>query len=193
MFNAMEALEGRLRKFPGLLQLAERRGYDEETEPVLGLRRHAVICGHGQTGSSLARSLAGRGLPFVVIENDPYVFERMRAAGIPGVFGDATRADVLEQAGIRDARLCALTYSSPSDGLLTAQAARMLNPRIDVVARSTADGVTLLRRAGASEVVDPEFETSLEFVRHVLHRFGVDGREISALQTRWRGEYYSEE
>jgi hypothetical protein len=48
----------------------------------------------------------------------------------------------------------------------------------------------LLRRAGSSEVVDPEFEASLEFVRHVLHRFGVDGREIAALQTRWRAEYY---
>ncbi len=52
---------------------------------------------------------------------------------------------------------------------------------------------SLLRRAGSSEVVDPEFEASLEFVRHVLHRFGVDGREIVALQTRWRAEYYRNE
>jgi CPA2 family monovalent cation:H+ antiporter-2 len=162
----------------------------EEEQPTRALRRHAVICGHGATGSSLARSLAGRGLPFVVIENDPYIFERMRAAGVPGVFGDASRPDILEQAGISDARLCAMTFSSLSDSLRTAQAARLLNPRIDIVARSTGDGLALLRRAGASEVVDPEFEASLEFVRHVLHRFGIDGREIGALQTRWRADYY---
>ena len=190
IFGALEALEGALSRFPNLIKLAERHGPAEDEEPALAIRRHAVICGYGATGSSLARGLAGRGLPFVVIENDPYVFERMRGAGIPSVFGDASRPDVLEQAGISDARLCALTFSSPSDGLRTAQAARTLNPRIDVVARSSRDGVTLLRRAGASEVVDPEFEASLEFVRHVLHRFGVDAREIIALQTRWRSEYY---
>ena len=189
LFTGMESLENRVAKIPWLLKLAERHGF-EEKEVDFSLRRHAIICGHGATGSSLARSLAGRGLPFVVIENDPYIFERMRAAGVPGVFGDASRPDVLEQAGITDARVCALTFSSPSDGLRTAQAARQLNPRIDVVARSSGDGLALLRRAGASEVVDPEFETSLEFVRHVLHRFGVDAREINALQTRWRAEYY---
>jgi CPA2 family monovalent cation:H+ antiporter-2 len=189
-FVAMEKLEGHLTRFPGLIRIAERHGGEEDEGPTLALRRHAVIVGHGATGSSLARSLGGRGLPYVVIENDPYIFERMRAAGVPGVFGDATRPDVLEQAGISDARLCALTFSSPADSLRAAQAARLLNPRIDIVARSSGDGLTLLRRAGASEVVDPEFEASLEFVRHVLHRFGVDGREITALQTRWRVEYY---
>jgi CPA2 family monovalent cation:H+ antiporter-2 len=189
-FTAMEALEPRLSRFTGLVRIAERHRPVEEEEPSFALRRHAVICGHGATGSSLARGLAGRGLPFVVVENDPYIFERMRAAGVPAVFGDASRPDVLEQAGIADARLCALTFSSPSDQLRTAQVARTLNPRIDIVARSSGDSLTMLRRAGASEVVDPEFEASLEFVRHVLHRFGVDGREITALQTRWRSEYY---
>ena len=190
IFTGLEAMEGRLTRFSALLKLAERHRPMEEEQPTRALRRHAVICGHGATGSSLARSLAGRGLPFVVIENDPYIFERMRAAGVPGVFGDASRPDILEQAGISDARLCAMTFSSLSDSLRTAQAARLLNPRIDIVARSTGDGLALLRRAGASEVVDPEFEASLEFVRHVLHRFGIDGREIGALQTRWRSDYY---
>jgi hypothetical protein len=43
---------------------------------------------------------------------------------------------------------------------------------------------------GAAEVVDAEFEASLEFVRHVLHRFGVDSREIVAVQAARRGEHY---
>jgi voltage-gated potassium channel Kch len=134
--------------------------------------------------------LAGRGLPFVVIESDPFIFERARGAGWPAVFGDATRADVLEQAGIAEARICAITFSSPADALLTSQAARQLNPRIDVIARSTGDGIALLRRAGATEVVDPDFESSLEFVRHALHRFGIDAREIGAIQSRWRADHY---
>ncbi len=191
LFAAVEPLERRLLRVPRLIAVVERhRGGEEEDAETIRLRRHAVICGYGATGSSLARSLSGRGLPFVVIENDPYIFERAREAGVPAVFGDASRPDVLEQAGVAEARLCALTFASPSDGLRTAQAVRQLNPRIDIVARSAGDGVALLRRAGASEVVDPEFEASLEFVRHVLHRFGIDGREIGAIQTRWRSDYY---
>jgi CPA2 family monovalent cation:H+ antiporter-2 len=74
---------------------------------------------------------------------------------------------------------------------LTVQNARRLNPDIDAVARGSGpDTHRLLRQAGASEVVDPEFEASLEFVRHVLHRYGVDGREIAALQSRRRAEHY---
>lgn len=189
-FGAVAWLETRLSRLTGLVRIAERSGAPEEGANLV-LRRHAIICGYGGTGSSLVRSLAGRGLPYVVIENDPYIFERIRSLGVPAVFGDASRPDVLEQAGITEARLCALTFSSPSDELRAAQAARSLNPRIDIVGRSTGDGLTLLRRAGASEVVDPEFEASLEFVRHVPHRFGIDAREINALQTRWRSEHYS--
>jgi CPA2 family monovalent cation:H+ antiporter-2 len=191
LFRLEAPLEGRLMGLPWLLAIVERHGVEDEEElETAALRRHAVICGYGNTGSSLARSLTGRGLPFVAIENDPYIYERMRQAGVPAVFGDASRPDVLEQAGVAEARLCALTFSSPSDGLRAAQAALQLNPRIDIVARSAGDGVALLKRAGASEVVDPEFEASLEFVRHVLHRFGIDGREIGAIQTQRRADYY---
>ena len=151
-----------------------------------------MICGFGTGGANLARVLEGRGLPFLIVEYDPFVIDRVRAAGYDAVFGDCTNPEVLEQAGIADARLLALTFAQVSDALLAAQVARTLNPRIDIVARGGSGGGTqrLLREVGVSEVVDPEFESSLEFVRHVLHRFGVDGREITALQARSRGEHY---
>ena len=64
-----------------------------------------------------------------------------------------------------------------------------LNPRLNVVARGSGPEThQLLVRAGASEVVNPYLETGLEFVRHVLHRFGIDSRQIAALQAQWRAE-----
>ncbi|HWO74046.1 MAG TPA: cation:proton antiporter [Dehalococcoidia bacterium] len=161
------------------------------TEFEFELRRHAVIAGYGVAGSSLVRGLRGRNLPFVVVENDPFVFERAKSADVPVIFGDATNAEVLQEADVADARVFAITFSNPGNSLLAAQAARNLNPSIDVVARTTGTGTAaLLRGIGVSEVVDPEFEASLEFVRHVLHRFGIDAREIGGLQQRWRAEYY---
>jgi CPA2 family monovalent cation:H+ antiporter-2 len=192
LFGSLGAIQTRLMRHERLVRFADRRSPEEGLDEthMISVRRHAVVCGFGTTGAGLVRTFSGRGLPFVVIENDPFVFERVRNAGVPAVFGDATRADVLEQAGITEARICAITFASPADGLLTAQAARQLNPRIDVIARSSGDGVALLRRAGATEVVDPEFESTLEFVRHALHRFGIDAREIAAIQSRWRADHY---
>jgi K+:H+ antiporter len=190
-FASLDFILGKLIRNERLVRFAERRrpGAEGETE-LPSVRRHAVVCGYGTTGAGLIRTLAGRGLPFVIIESDPFVFERARNAGLPAVFGDATRIDILEQAGIADARMCAITFSSPADALLASQAARQINPRIDVIASSTGDGVALLRRAGATEVVDPEFESTLEFVRHALHRFGIDSREIGAIQSNWRADRY---
>jgi CPA2 family monovalent cation:H+ antiporter-2 len=71
------------------------------------------------------------------------------------------------------------------------QNARLLNPDLDVIARGAGpESYRLLRQAGASQIVDPQFEASIEFVRHVLHRYGIDAREITALQARRRTEHY---
>jgi len=192
IFRRVDEAQRALTRYPRFVEFAQRRY--PATEAELDLRRHAVICGYGLSGQSLVRSLSGRNLPFVVVEYDPFVYDRARAAGVPCVFGDATIPDVLAQADVADARVFAVTFSNPSDTILAAQAARRLSPSIDVVARTSGAGSSaLLRTTGVSEVVDPDFEASLEFVRHVLHRFGIDGREILALQTRWRAEYYRPE
>jgi CPA2 family monovalent cation:H+ antiporter-2 len=156
------------------------------------LHRHVIICGYGDSAHSLVRSLSGRNLPFVVIENNPFIFESVRRQqpSLPFIYGDATRSEVLELARIHDARVIAITFPNADDVRTVAINARAASAHLDIVARGRPGAQSQLRRAGSSEVVDPEFEASLEFVRHVLHRFGVDGREIAALQTRWRAEHY---
>jgi CPA2 family monovalent cation:H+ antiporter-2 len=180
-----------LRLFSALRHVPDIQQRDE----VQGMRRHVVIAGYGGTARGLVRSLSGRNLPFVIIENNPLIFEAVRRdqPELPFIYGDATRPEVLELARVHEARVIAITSSIPEDVRMVALNARALNPAIDVVARSLGESRSALRRTGVSEVVDPEFEASLEFVRHVLHRFGIDGREIIALQTRWRAEYYRPE
>jgi len=176
----------------GILSTLRHNPEVQQASEVHQMRRHVVICGYGDSARSLVRSLRGRGLPFVVIENNPYVFDSVRQndPDLPFIYGDATRAEVLELARIHEARIIAVTFPGPEAVRIVASNARAVSSSLDVVARGTPQTHRLLRLAGSSEVVDPEFEASLEFVRHVLHRFGVDGREITALQTRWRAEYY---
>ena len=188
-FRNVDVMESLLLKWPSFARFAQRRHPDEEE--AINLSRHVIVCGSGRSGSSLARTLRGRNLPFVVIDNDPFVYERARASGVPVVFGDASQTIVLEQARVADARTLAVTFAGFPESPVAVQNARRLNPTLDVVARGSGpESHQLLRQAGAAEVVDPAFETSIEFVHHVLHRYGIDNREITALQARWRAEYY---
>ncbi len=173
------------------------QGAPAVSEPEAGqidsLRRHVIICGYGSAAAAVVRSLTGRGLAFVVIENNPLIFDNVRLEGdkVPIIFGDATRPEVLELARVKEARILAITFDSTSDAPLAVAIAKSLNPSLDVVSRGAFASHTPLRDAGSSEVVDPGFETSLEFVRHVLHRYGVGAREIGAMQVRWRAEHYN--
>ena len=192
LVQVVPLLLSRAQRF-GLLTTLRHNPEVQQATEVHQMHRHVVICGYGSTARGLARSLTGRDLPFVVIENNPFIFDSVRRNNpeIPFIFGDATRPEVLELARIQEARIVAITFPAAEDVHLVAANAQAANSALDVLARGTPETQNLLRRAGSSEVVDPGFEASLEFVRHVLHRFGVDGREIAALQTRWRAEHYN--
>jgi CPA2 family monovalent cation:H+ antiporter-2 len=153
--------------------------------------RHVVICGYGRVGAVLGQALERRGLRYTVIELNPAIVRDLRRRGVRAYYGDAGSDALLLRAGIHQARSLAVT----SNDLLTARTAvahaRRLNPSIDVVTRATAAAeIEALRRAGADEVVQPEFEAGLEFVRHVLRRQGVSAAETTALLARRRASFY---
>ena len=182
----------RLQRLPLLAGAGLDRFEVQQADEIVRLRRHVIICGYGDSAIALVRSLSGRNLPFVVVDNNPFIYESVHRSepDLPFIYGDATRPEVLDLARVQDASILALTFPNPTEAQIAIHNARMANSRLDIVTRGTFDSHELLRRAGSSEVVDPEFEASLEFVRHVLHRFGVDAREIGNLQQRWRAEYY---
>jgi CPA2 family monovalent cation:H+ antiporter-2 len=175
-----------LREFMG--ETAQAVGLDDRS-----IHRHVIVGGFGRTGRALARVLAGRRLPFVVVDSNPYLIDEAKEAGVPFIYGSLGQPEVLALCNVADARMLAVTF--PGDEARVAVVnAKLANPQIDVIVRGAGPEThEMLRELGASEVVDPEFEASLEFVRHCLHRFGVEAREITALQTRRRSEHYRTE
>ena len=153
--------------------------------------RHVVICGYGRIGGVLGAALTRRGLRFIVVELNPAIVRDLRGRGIQAYYGDAASDAVLLRAGVDRARTIAITTSDLVAARSTVAHARRINPGIDVVTRAKArDEVDLLRGVGADEVVQPEFEAGLEFIRHVLRRQGVSNAETSALLARRRADFY---
>jgi len=161
---------------------------DEEAER---LEDHVIIVGYGVNGRNLARVLAGTGIPYVILEQNVETVREAREDLQPILFGDATRAEVLERVGIERARSIVFAISSPSDELRGVAVARRMNPTVHVIVRTRYVGaMERLQKVGASEVVPEEFETSLEIFSRVLRHLGIPTNVISREIMAARAELY---
>lgn len=159
-------------------QLSVRVDSDWQTTS-LEMSRHAVICGYGAIGSRVAQVLEKQKFSYLVIELDPQVISRLRARGVPCIYGDASNPEILAHAQLDRARVLICAIPDYVAVELTARNALRINPRIDIVARVHRDAdVELLKGIGVTELVLPLFEGSLEMIRHTLHRFGMSSTDI---------------
>jgi len=131
--------------------------------------KRVVIAGYGRIGQSIAQGLEDAGIPYIVIDIDPGRVSEARSSGHPRIYGDASNAHVLSQAGLDKARALVITFSDPTAVIGTTEAALHINPRLDIVARvDRARDARLLRTMGVIQLVNPEYEASLEFLRRIL-------------------------
>jgi monovalent cation:H+ antiporter-2, CPA2 family len=161
---------------------------DQEIE---GLRQHTVICGYGRVGRELADALERRKFRYLVVEYNPLVVRELRNVGVPVIYGDAANPAVLDHANLERARVLAVVMPDAHAAEAATRYARARYPRLDIVVRvAGAEQMERLRRAGASEVVQPEFEAGVEIIRHTLRRYGIAGLELLNATAGRRAAYY---
>ncbi|HWE41703.1 MAG TPA: cation:proton antiporter [Gemmatimonadaceae bacterium] len=143
------------------------------------LTDHVIIVGYGVNGRNLARVLGRCGIPFIVIELNPQVVRTERERGRSIIYGDASRPEVLEHAGVRSARVVVIAISDAAGTRGTVDVARRLNPHVHLIVRSRyVHEMDPLFALGTDEVIPEEFETSIEIFSRVLHRYLVPRDEI---------------
>ncbi|MCZ7571886.1 MAG: potassium channel protein [Ardenticatenaceae bacterium] len=120
------------------------------------IKDHYIVCGFGRMGREVVAELQRRGKPFVVVDQAVETGERLLAAGILHVTGDATHDEVLVRAGIERARGIVAVVNSDADNVMAVLTARGLKPKLVIVARASGDATEKkLLRAGADRVVSP--------------------------------------
>ena len=130
-----------------------RRRMDRE---ISRLSDHFIICGAGRVGRSVARALAREPLPFVVVDNDEAKLARYTAEGWLTLIGDATQANILQQAHIDSARGLVAATTTDATNIYIILTARSLNPTIKIIARASEDNAEKhLLTAGADRIVSP--------------------------------------
>ena len=123
---------------------------------VRNMTNHTIICGFGRIGEAAASELLRNQEPFVVIDNDSQVIERLQEMGYRSISGDATEDETLLDAGITQAARLIATLDNDNDNIVTVLSARELNPKLWIASRLVHPNAEhKLRRAGANEIVWP--------------------------------------
>jgi K+:H+ antiporter len=115
-------------------------------------------------------------LPYVVVESDRQVIEKLRERNVPAVYGDAARPGILEHAETATARVLIVTAPEPLHARQVIDLARPINPEIDTVVRThTSADQACLERLGVGLVVMGERELAFGMTRYALR--GLDSRQ----------------
>jgi monovalent cation:H+ antiporter-2, CPA2 family len=141
--------------------------------------RQIILAGYGRIGENTARGLEDAGIDFSIIDIDSERIDVARRMGRVCYHGDASNPAVLATAGVTKAKAMAITFPDPVAVINAARTARELNPNIKIVARVHREReAETLREISEVELVSPEYEASLEFVKRTLQSAGWHSQEI---------------
>jgi CPA2 family monovalent cation:H+ antiporter-2 len=137
-------------------------------------RRHVILCGYGRSGQNLAWMLKQEHIPTLALDLDPLRVRDARDAGEPVVYGDSTRRDVIEAAGLHQAVALVVSFNDVAAALKILEITRHVRPDMPVIVRTMDDAdLDRLNAAGATEVVPESLEGSLMMGSHLLLLLGV--------------------
>ena len=131
------------------------------------MKNHYIVCGVGLVGSNVAHDLELSGRPSVIVDNDLKNIHRYLATHPEQMYvnGDATDNDVLLAAGVMGAKGVFAVAHDDSANLVISLSSKQLNPTLRVVARChDVKNAEKTRRAGADEVISPDFSGGLRIV-----------------------------
>lgn len=144
---------------------------EQAIEPT---RPGAVIIGFGRVGRMVADMLRAHNKPFIAIDSDIDAVAAARSEGYPVLFGDASRADVIDRLRLGHADALILTMDDPVLSVNVTRRVRGWVPDLTIVARARdIDHAAELYRAGVTDAVPETLESSLQLSEAVLVDLGV--------------------
>lgn len=123
------------------------------------LDNHLIVCGCGVVGSEVIKALYRANEKFVVIDKEEQALSET-VQEFPDIIyleGDATREEVLKEAGVEKARGLLAIIGNDADNVYVVLTARFLNPHLRIVARAIQpEAIEIMKKAGADYVICPQ-------------------------------------
>ncbi len=163
-------------------ELLSRRMVDTDDHPhdEVDEQGTVIIAGIGRFGQIVNRLLQSCGFDTVVVDANLETVQMMRKFGFRGFFGDPTRPDLLNAAGLEDARVLVVAIDDKASANKVVAYARKVRPDLHIIARAR-DRVHVyeLYAAGANDIVREMFDSSLRAGRYALENLGLSEFEAA--------------
>ena len=186
---AMDWLGGRLSRLAAPKPTLRMETLHEEAGAI---GEHIIIAGFGRVGQTVARVLGACGVPYIALDLDHARVAHGRAAGLPLYYGDASRVDVLEAAGIERARAAVITIDRAREASHAVAALHQRMPGLPIYVRShDMSHAHELEGQGAAAVVPETVEASLQLGGILLSAVGVSTDDVTRVMNEFRDNNYA--
>lgn len=145
-----------------------------------------ILLGMGRMGGVINGMLLTSGFKTVVLDNQAEHLETVRAFGIKAFYGDPTRPDLLQAAGIENAKVLIITIDDKEQILQVVRYVSKHFPHVHIVSRAVdRHHVYELWAAGCRDIVRETFDSSLRTGRSALIAMGVSPKTAQKSADRY--------
>ena len=143
---------------------------DEHDNPV-------ILAGFGRFGHIVGRLLRANGFGTTVLDHDADQVETLSRYGMKSFYGDASRLDLLEAAGARQARLFVLAIDDEAKALQIITTVQQAFPQLKILARATSrQHAYEILRLGVTQVYRETLGSALDLSIDALRALGMEDR-----------------
>ncbi len=136
-------------------------------------RGSVVIAGIGRFGQIVNRLLVANGVETVVLDYDARQVDNLRRLNIKSFYGDATRPDLLETAGIDTAEVFVIAIDDRERAVELVEYMHRRYPGVVLLARAWDQlHYYQLKQAGADFIIKETYHAALELGSEALTRLG---------------------
>src|SRR3989344_2489272 len=155
----------------------------------LKIKDHIVLVGYGRVGKYIGRILDLTGNDYVIIDLHYKTISDLRRRGVHSIYGDAINEDVLSLAQIAKAKGIVIAVPDVVTSELVLKSSRRMNSGIIVIARAhREEDIARLSIRGVKDIIEPEFEASLEMGERILKILNHKSHDIASFITKVRDE-----
>jgi voltage-gated potassium channel Kch len=150
-----------------------------------------IVAGFGRMGQRISNLLQDAGVSYVAIEQRPTLVAKGRQRGYSVYYGNAAQSDVLESAGVSEAKMMVVAVDNADVVEFLVDEVHRLYPSLPIFARGHSHSrCEHLLHIGATAVASENLEASLQLARFALKASGVDEEQVELLLEEYRGNYY---
>jgi voltage-gated potassium channel len=148
------------------------RAMDEhrKSREIETISDHAIICGYGRIGQTLAKQLVANKFPFLIVDNNAERVALAQSHGFQALVGDAGDEGTLGEAHIERATVLATVLPNDMVNVFITLTARNMRGDLRIIARAEDPATEKkLKQAGANEIILPAFVGGMQIANSITH------------------------